>query len=400
MAGKNDDDDIGLSKFSGRVGVPGDVGYCAHHITYHITHHIIMRVIMPRIHQLTLAIVFAALPTVALAWNAQGHQEVGAVADRLIAGSHAEQWVKYLLGKQNLQTVSVWADCARGVKSIDGKPPAYQDNPQYAECAPFSGPEGAKRFESFAVRNWKQCGSAHGNDFCHTHYHYTDISNLHDHYQAGYVGANNDDVVHAITAAIAVLRGQAAPAPFDFADKQEALMLLAHYVGDIHQPLHVAALYLDADGKVVDPDIVGYKIGDDTAGGNNIIDGNKLFHAEWDAPPSTPHTFDDQVAALLKSAKQVKPTGGDLAGWSTAWANDSIQVSPPVFAGLRFTMKPAASAHPENLPEKWDVAGIDAGYQSRADAIKMQQLAKAGARLAQLLEAIWPDSQALPPVPK
>ncbi len=352
---------------------------------------------MPCIHRLTLSLIFAALPGIAMAWNAQGHEEVGAVADQLIVGSHAEQWVKYLLDNSNLQTVSVWADCAKGVKSSDGKTLAYQDNPQYVECAPFSGPQGTQRFERFVARNWKQCGTAHGTEFCHNQYHYTDVSNLRDHYQADYIGANNHDVVHAINAAIAVLRGQTPPAPFDIADKQEALMLLAHYVGDIAQPLHVSALYLDATGKVIDPEVSGYKIGYDTAGGNNIVDGKKLFHAEWDAPPASPAAFSDQVAELLRLAKQVPPTPGNLTSWPTSWATDSIQASHHVFASLHFTMKPIEGGNSENLPEKWDASGIDADYQSRADAIKMHQLAKAGARLAQVLETIWPNDQALPP---
>jgi hypothetical protein len=353
--------------------------------------------IMPRIHRLTLSLMLAMLPGIALAWNAQGHQEVGAVADQLIVGTHAEQWVKYLLADSNLRTVSVWADCAKGVKSSDGKTLAYQDNPQYVECAPFNGPQGAQRFESFVARNWQQCGSAHGTEFCHNQYHYTDVSNLRDHYQADYAGTNNHDVVHAINAAIAVLREQTPAAPFDIADKQEALMLLAHYVGDIAQPLHVSALYLDANGKVIDPDVSGYKISNDTAGGNNIVDGKKLFHAEWDAPPAAPAVFSDQIAELLQLAKQVPPTSGNLNNWSTTWATDSIQVSHQVFAGLHFTMKPAEGGNSENLPEKWDVSGVDADYQSRADAIKMRQLAKAGARLARVLETIWPNDQALPP---
>lgn len=352
---------------------------------------------MSRIHQLTLAIVFSALPAIALAWNAQGHQEVGAVADQLIAGSPAQQWVKYLLGDKNLRTVSVWADCAKGVKSSDDKTLVYQDLPQYVECAPFSGPEGAKRFESFVARNWKQCGTAHATEFCHNQYHYADVSNLRDSYREDYVGTNNHDIVHAINAAIAVLRGQAPAAPFDIADKREALMLLTHYIGDIHQPLHVAALYLDADGQVIDPDIEGYKIGHDTAGGNNIVDDQKLFHGEWDTPPATPAGFNDQLAALLPLAKQVPPTSGSLRSWSATWASESIQVSHQVFSGLHFTMKPMPDANPENTPEKWDVSGIDADYQRRADQIKIRQLAKAGARLAQLLETIWPDDQALPP---
>ncbi|HSY29618.1 MAG TPA: S1/P1 nuclease [Burkholderiaceae bacterium] len=352
---------------------------------------------MPHIRHLTLSLILATLPGIALAWNAQGHEEVGAIADQMIVGTHAEQWVKYLLGDSNLQTVSVWADCAKGVKSIDGKTLAYQDNPQYVECAPFSGTQGAQRFESFVARNWKQCGTAHGAEFCHNQYHYTDVSNLRDHYQADYVGTNTHDIVHAINAAIAVLRGQTPAAPFDIADKREALMLLAHYVGDIAQPLHVSALYLDANGKVIDPDASGYKIGYDTAGGNNIVDGKKLLHGEWDAPPASPAAFTDQVAELLQLAKHVPSTSGSLNSWSTAWATDSIRVSRQVFAGLHFSMKPAEGGNNENLPEKWDVSGIDADYQSRADAIKMRQLAKAGARLAQVLETIWPNDQALPP---
>lgn len=38
-------------------------------------------------------------------------------------------------------------------------------------------------------------------------------------------------------------------------------MLIAHFVGDLHQPLHVGAVYLHANGVVVDPDAVGLDIG-------------------------------------------------------------------------------------------------------------------------------------------
>jgi hypothetical protein len=65
----------------------------------------------------------------------------------------------------------------------------------------------------------------------------------------------DQDIVAAVSAAIAVLQGKDLPAPFKFASKKEALRLLAHYVGDIHQPLHVAAVYVDAGGHVIDPDM-------------------------------------------------------------------------------------------------------------------------------------------------
>ncbi|WP_409362753.1 S1/P1 nuclease [Bradyrhizobium sp. CIR18] len=33
-------------------------------------------------------------------------------------------------------------------------------------------------------------------------------------------------------------------------DKKEALFVLSHLVGDLHQPLHVGAVYLDSAGHV------------------------------------------------------------------------------------------------------------------------------------------------------
>ena len=345
---------------------------------------------------IAFALAAAILPTTAMAWNAQGHQDVGAVADRLIAGTRAEQWVHALLAERNLQTVSVWADCAKATKSVDDVNFVYQDNPKYAECAVFNTPEDKARFESYVSRNWKQCGNVHGTEYCHNQYHYADVSSLRDHYDPSYAGTNNHDVVHAINAAIAVLRDQAPDAPFSIADKREALMLLAHYVGDIHQPLHVTALYLNDKGETVDPDRSGYKLGQDTAGGNNIVDDKKLFHSEWDAPPADLIVAGAPADRLMKLARAVPPTKGKLDTWSARWASDSVKLAPQVFGGLRFTMRAPQDGDVENSPEKWDLAGIDAGYQARADEIKLEQIARAGARLAQLLEAIWPQNGPAP----
>ncbi|MBV8634971.1 MAG: S1/P1 nuclease [Burkholderiaceae bacterium] len=353
-----------------------------------------------RLRQIAFALAAATLPTTALAWNAQGHQGVGAVADRMIAGTRAEQWVHALLGERNLQTVSVWADCAKATKSADDLNFVYQANPKYAECNAFDTPDDKAGFESFVARNWKQCGTVHGTEYCHNQYHYADVSSLHDHYDPAYAGTNNHDVVHAINAAIAVLRDQTPETPFSFADKREALMLLTHYVGDIHQPLHVTALYLNDKGEVVDPDRTGYKLGQDTAGGNNIVDDKKLFHGEWDTPPADLLVDGAPVPKLMKLAQAVPTTKGDVANWSTAWASDSVKLAPQVFGGLHFTMRPPLGSDVENYPEKWDVAGIDAAYQAKADEIKLEQIAKAGARLAQLLEAIWPQSTPAPDTAK
>jgi hypothetical protein len=62
---------------------------------------------------------FAILLTLAsfqaLGWGNLGHMTFGAMADRLIAGTHAESQVRGLLQPgETLETVSIWADCAKG----------------------------------------------------------------------------------------------------------------------------------------------------------------------------------------------------------------------------------------------------------------------------------------------
>ena len=54
--------------------------------------------------------------------------------------------------------------------------------------------------------------------------------------------------------------------------KPVALILLAHYVADIHQPLHVGAEYFDHQGRVVDPNE------DKSALGN---EGGIRLHLSW-----------------------------------------------------------------------------------------------------------------------
>lgn len=333
---------------------------------------------------LSLALMFAALPGTAWAWNAEGHQLVGSIADHLLVGTPAAAQVKQILGGMNLQTVAVWPDCAKGVSSKDDSHFAYKLDPRFAECKPFETTQGQAAMVDFVSRNWKQCGSAHGNELCHNQYHYADVASVHDHYQDGYVGTHSHDIVHAINAAIAVLRGQTAPAPFSIRDKTEALYLLAHYVGDIHQPLHVTALYLDAQGQPFDPDAGGNPADADTVGGNSLIDGSQSLHHEWDAIPTTLIAA-DAATPLLDQARAVAATqGDDPASWSQAWASETVRLAPQAFGGLSFT--PKTDPH----PPKWTVAGHDAAYETRRDALQTQQVIKAGARLAQILQAVWP----------
>src|SRR5260221_6739558 len=112
----------------------------------------------------------------------------------------------------------------------------------------------------YARRNWSNCGIAW--PACHSAYRSADVAIQRGRYRMGDTGTSDHDVVHAIAAALDVLRApednhpdnHPARRPFSIRDRKEALLMLAQFVGDLHSPLRVAALYLSDDGKLVDPD--------------------------------------------------------------------------------------------------------------------------------------------------
>jgi hypothetical protein len=335
-----------------------------------------------------VSMVLAAVCTspVAFAWNAQGHQTVGAIADSLLAGTRAGNEVKAILGSgETLQTASLWADCAKGV--VKNKRTGlfhFVVSTRFPECAPFQTTAGKEAMVSFVERNWDACHPAADEEACHKQYHYADVAIERNGYARSEIGTSDHDVVSAINAAVAVLQGRTAPAPFDFANRQEALRALAHYVGDVHQPLHVGAIYLSATGQEVDPDAGPFDRATRTQGGNLIKDGASGLHHEWDTIPSSLEVSafrSDGVAA----ARRVPVTSGAVGTWAAQWASDTVIASHTAFPGLSF----GAEIDPGTKKEYWPVTE-PTGYATARAAVQQAQLVKAGARLAQLLKAIWP----------
>ena len=75
---------------------------------------------------------------------------------------------------------------------------------------------------------------------------------------------------------------------------------------------------------------------------------------------------------------------GPIEEWPAEWASDTIRVSQQAFIGLHFEHEP-----PPNT--SWTVSYDDhLAYLFLADVIKRRQLAKSGARLAEILNTIWP----------
>ena len=336
-----------------------------------------------RVMRLTILLLCLVSAVPARAWSPQGHQTIGAIADTLLAGTHAARELRGILGDESLGTAALWADCVKGVS--ERLPQRYIANPRYAECQPFHGEEGEREMEDYVRRNLVACRPQAGQESCHKQYHYTDVAVQRTGYARGRVGTSDHDIVAALQACVRVLRGEPAPAPFDLRSRKEALRLLAHLVGDIHQPLHVGVVYLDAAGGLVDPDASGYRPETDTHGGNAMHDaGGQNWHSEWDAVPGRLQAdrFAGNGAGL---AKQVTRSRGPVTDWPQAWAGETLILSGQVHARLSYG--------PRRVDDKsrgnWQILGKTA--QGPADAaLKESQLVKAGARLAQLLEAIWP----------
>jgi S1/P1 Nuclease len=330
--------------------------------------------------RLLLIILLAWSIPPAAAWDGQGHQLIGSIADQLLEGAPAGAQVREILG-YDLRTASTWPDCARGVRRSGGGFTYHAGG--YAECQPFSSAEETARLVDYARRNWSNCAEAPslGGRSCHALYHFADIAFQRGHYESTFAGTADVDIVHAINAAITVLQGKAAPAPFSIVDGKEALLMLTHFVGDLTQPLHVGAVWLAADGTIVDPDTGGTDLASsNTRGGNSIRFAGGDLHTLWDHIPTTWGTSAD--ADLVTGAREIPATSAPIGELAALWAGETVRQVRPAIVGLTFGPK---------VDGKWNASAEDAKvYRGQVEAIQRYQIAMGGTRLAELLKRIWP----------
>jgi len=342
---------------------------------------------------LRIAIIAAALAAVAVpvgAWGPVGHSEVGRVADALLTGN-ARRHVRTLIGMP-LASAGPWADCLRDVHGATGAHPSVTHDPHFrATCGAFWAPAHAARerqMVDYVRRNTNNCTREAGDEDCHLQYHYEDIALQRGAYAAGIHGTNDHDLVGAARAPILVLEGHPSPPPFRIGSKREALMLLTHFIGDLHQPLHVGAVYLDAAGNRIDPDAAHpYDPATFTRGGNFLFENGKKLHSQWDGAQALSTTATGWADALHETrAMALTPPGGPPESWPEAWANETLTVArDEAFQPLSF----AAGTGPHH----WNVITADpAAYAATRAEVQRRQIERAGARLAMILNAIWPGN--------
>jgi hypothetical protein len=307
-----------------------------------------------------LGIIFCGISS-AFGWGDEGHETVGAIADQLLVGTPAAEHVRALLGDETLSTASIWADQIRSRTN------------QWPEAVAFRA----------AVTN-------------HAVMHYTDIPFEESKYRDDSIGARPNDVVHAIDACILILQGRTdEQTVFTNVNQKIALRLLAHYVGDLHMPLHAGSGYLDGT-NFIDPNGYG-KPYDEDLGGNQLILGTNKLHFYWDvtvveqamtnASVKTPLEY---AAKLLAAPAPHWETLGPLLDWPRDWADESIALSARIHQVRITSEEDAIDRYTGKHRPRWHIADLTPEEIAWDDATAESQLTKAGYRLAKVLETIWP----------
>ena len=356
------------------------------------THRTARTVIARHFGALSLAVagLAALLPGPAAAWSANGHEAVGGIADQLIAGTNTGKRVRALLGG-SLLNAALWADCAKSVKRVQG---AWvfdaTDIWMPKDCAQFASDPNNKALIAFVSRSATSCALAAAHPTCgHKAYHFTDVSVKKSHYDPALPGTSRIDLVHAIGAAAAVVKSGKAtaksPPPFNISGQREALRLLAHYIGDLHQPLHVGSIYLSDSGQPLDPATQAEADAHDNGGGNKLMTEGSNLHHHWDN--ITPAMKTRLLASANVAAARALPApAGRADTWVLAWTNESLLVARKAYEPLTFGAKGAGGAKPDEWPA---TTTAPANPQTRA-AMQAEQITKAGARLARLLTELLP----------
>jgi hypothetical protein len=350
-----------------------------------------------------------------LAYGPAGHEIVGRIADELLAQEPEGKKIAELIDGVSLQKAAVMADEIKSWdrKGVDEDPHSFPSYPKTPDI-------------NVQLRNfWRVNQPTHDVNSpnpSHHWFHYTDVPVLKPNvkYADGKAGRSKWDVVHMIPFCVSVLRGETPEDNDRKITKKVAVILLAHFVGDIHQPLHVGAEYFSPVGKVVDPETDTTALGDE--GGNTFtIELNdqpprtrgikkKKFHGFWDGDtvgefvpyppkelptPAARQQLDDQIRKVAHEMAMTEPKNWrpaknvDLKDYAEAWANEMLPIAYEAHQRLEFRNVQPLVQEDRTVAqgEVWEKPMPDKVlYRKWASDIVRVELQKAGWRLAYLLQ--------------
>jgi len=355
-----------------------------------------------------------ALSASMFAYAPLGHEIVGAVADERLANSPTAAKVHALLDGLTLEKAALIPD---EIKGWDKK---GVDDPRSFHYSAHRNID--KQLRDF----WRANQPTHDpNSLASSHhwFHYTDVPVMPaQRYRDGNIGRGKWDIVHMIPFCIDVLQGRVPEQNDRKITKTVALILLAHCLADIHQPLHVGAAYFDEQGRMTDPDKNKSALADE--GGNTFTlelsdepprrrgIRKKKFHGFWDNDavnalfPQVPGRLPKkELEAQINPLKQQlvhematheprnwqMPSNTSIDSYAEIWADEILPIAREAHARLEFrNVKPlfyggrvvaAGQAIEKTAPDQ-------TLYRAWAVGVVRDELQKAGWRLADLLEKI------------
>jgi hypothetical protein len=184
---------------------------------------------------------------------------------------------------------------------------------------------------------------------------------------------------------------------------RKAAWLLAHFVGDIHQPPYVGAAYLDKScTNVVDPQMDGagkakFGIGKTfghTTGGNDLpLQTAFNLHHYWDddtvdaaMTAAGKEAISEFAQFLVHNPPQNWTTSGDAETWSAKWAAEALPLARQALARVDIENGKPGLDKQERLHCTLTTT-LGPGYAAWAAQVSRDQLSKAGFRLAAILKA-------------
>src|SRR6266516_934453 len=286
-----------------------------------------------------------------------GHEIVGAIADERLVNTPTAAKISILIDGMTLEKAAVIPD---EIKGWDKK---GVDVPQAFHYSAHSKID--RQLRDF----WRANQPTHDMNSAvpsHHWFHYTDVPVVRvEKYAEGRAGRSKWDVVHMIPYCAAVLRGRVPEQNERKITKPVAIILLAHFVADIHQPLHVGAEYFDARGRPADPDkdksslpdeggnTFTLELSDDLPRGRGIH--KKTFHGFWDYD-AVNALFPEVSKALRKNELQSQieplkkqlvhemaeheprkwrmPANIDIRNYAEAWADEILPIAREAYARL------------------------------------------------------------------
>lgn len=201
-------------------------------------------------------------------------------------------------------------------------------------------------------------------------------------------------VTRAITGEVALLRRASAPPE----ERAAALRFLIHFVGDVHQPLHATNNH-DRGGNCVPVQYYGRSPRERVLGSGDY---HPNLHALWDTDilgRMMGGTSAQDFAAALDREFSARATVWQGAPRDPlAWAWESHEFAERVAYGRLRPKIPVEAPRPLDSCDDSGVAGrmlrfhevVSAPYEAAAQEVIREQLAKAGVRLAAVLNDLWP----------